>query len=333
MSSQNDQALIDRLGVVGTLDRAIFGVETVIVVTALIVMSVLVFTDVVYQLMVSVQQGLDASDGQAYTLLGVLLVFIGAMAWAASAPLQSLAKRLRVLIGTVAVTIVFSYAITVWESSTVYRFLLVALAIPAALTMWSLNRRVALGVFLVSTSLAFWVFGSLPTGYSWSQSYSLLLLLWVGFLGASMAARQRRHLKIDLARKLLPASKVAAFNAVSYFAAATFSGIVFYLSYIYMFGPDSTYLAPIWEAPTWLPQSMQEELTSGFPLPEDASFLRRFMQVIFAPGEPGEVPDWLKVLAIPVSFFLITARFLGHTVVFATMALRKEVFIESVEAH
>lgn len=333
MSSHNDQALADRLGVMGKIDRAIFSVETLIVVTALIVMSVVVFTDVVYQLMVSIQQNLSTAPQQAYTLMGVLLLFVGAMAWAASAPLSHAAKRSAVCVVTIAAVAGFSFVLTVWESATVYRALLIGLSIPVATTLWSLKKRGALVAYVAGATVAFWVFGALPTGYSWSQSYSLLLLLWVGFLGASMAARQRRHLKIDLARKLLPPSKVAAFNAVSYFAAATFSGIVFYLSYIYMFGADSTYIAPIWEAPTWLPQSIQEELTSGFPLPEDASFVRRFMQVVFSTGEPGEVPDWLKVLAIPVSFFLITARFLGHTLVFGMMAIRREEFVESVEAH
>ena len=333
MSMADKPELADRLGVFGKIDRAIFRVETIIVVTALIIMSVVVFTDVVFQLMVKIDQDLTNSPGQAWTLIGILLAFIGAMAWSATATIESLGARVGITIGSVVAIAGIAELLVVWDSSSVYRVVVIALAIPIAYTMWSLGKRKEVGILAVCIVLALIACGSLPTGYSWSQSYSLLLLLWVGFLGASMAARQRRHLKIDLARKLLSPAKVPLFNACSYLAAALFSGIVFYLSYIYMFGSDSTYLTPIWDAPHWLPEGLRTELMSGFPLPDDAPFTRRFMQVIFSPGEPGEVPDWLKVLAIPVSFFLITARFLGHSIVFARMAAAKEEFVESMEAH
>jgi TRAP-type C4-dicarboxylate transport system permease small subunit len=288
---------------------------------------------VVYQLMVTIEQDLASRPGEGWTLVAVLLAFIGAMAWASTPQLGSLGKRAGATAAIVVGVVGLTSMLTSWESSSVYRLLLLGFSIPVALTLWKNVHRRYMVIYGVCTAIAFYAFGNLPTGYSWSQSYSLLLLLWVGFLGASMAARQRRHLKIDLARKLLSPEKVPAFNALSYLAAAIFSGIVFYLSYIYMFGPDSTYLTPIWDAAAWLPESTRQELMTGFPLPDDASFYRRAMQVVFSPSEPGEVPDYLKVLAIPVSFFLITVRFLGHSIVFARMAARHESFDESMEAH
>ena len=109
--------------------------------------------------------------------------------------------------------------------------------------------------------------------------------------------------------------------------------VVFYLGLEYMFGHDSTYLRPIWEAPAWLPASLQESLTAEFPLPEDAGYLRRVLHVFFVPTPPGALPDWLKVAAIPVSMFLIAARFFGHAVVFAGMAIRGEAFHEETGVH
>ncbi len=333
MSTAETPELADRLGWFGRIDRAIFQLETVIVVTALLVMSVVVFTDVVYQLMVTIEQDLASRPAQGWTLVAVLLAFVGAMAWAATAPLESIGKRAGTTLAVVAGVVVLSSMLTHWDSASVYRLLLLGLSVPAVLTLWRQAHRRYVAMYLVCMGIALFGFGNLPTGYSWSQSYSLLLLLWVGFLGASMAARQRRHLKIDLARKLLSPDKVPAFNALSYLAAAIFSGMVFYLSYIYMFGSDSTYLTPIWNAAAWLPESVRQDLMSGFPLPDDASFYRRAMQIVFSPSEPGEVPDYLKVLAIPVSFFLITARFLGHSIVFARMAARHESFDENMGAH
>lgn len=328
--------LADRLGPVGVFDRILFKFEVLVVVTALVIMSVLVFTDVVYQTTVSITQSINAGTSDGYLLIALLLGFVGAMAFAATGTSDDerpLVYRALITAVVVAVSAGFAWSLTYLESASVYRILLVALTAPVALHFNKRQERQRMSALLVATLIAFVLFGELPTGYSWAQSYSLILLLWVGFLGASMAARQRRHLRVDLARKLMSADKLPLFNAISYTVAAGFSAVVCYLGYIYIFGPDSTYIRPIWDAPGWLPEAMQQTLTTDFPLPDDASVWRRAIQVFFSSGEPGEIPDWLKVLAIPVSFFLITVRFIGHAFVFARMAVRKESFSESLGAH
>lgn len=339
-----------QLGIFGTIDTALYRVEVVIIVTALVLMSIMVFTDVAYQLAVTISQYLDKGDSAAWTTLGAVLGFVALMAAAATGrdTTSSLdedddevyvreAKPAKVRIGAIAGSIVatmaLGWALLQVESSTFYQALLVSLSIPIARTFWKRGDKKGLGIFCVSAALAFLVFGSLPTGYSWSQSYSLIMLLWVGFLGASIAARERRHLRIDLVRKLLPADKLPWFNAVSYLLAAAFTTIVVYLGFIYMVGPDSTYLRPIWDAPGWLPDSTRTMLMEEFPLPQDASTWRRAMQVVFAPSEPGELPDWLKVAAIPISMLLVCVRFLGHAFVFARMGLNGESFSEEMGAH
>jgi C4-dicarboxylate transporter DctQ subunit len=351
--AMNAEAIIlsERLGPVGVFDRWVYNLEVVIVVTFLVLMSITVFTDVMYQLMVSIDQWLDKGDSAAYSTIAGVLGFIALMAFAATGSnavhdpdadedeqaeadeAKPLGVRIGVVFGTVAVSTAVGYALLALESTTVYRLILVAIVAPVVFKLWTGGNPKAAGILGVSSAVAFYLFGSLPQGYSWAQSYSLLMLLWVGFLGASIAARERRHLRVDLARKLLPPDKLPAFNAVSYTVAAIFTGVVLYLGYIYMFGADSTYLRPIWDAPGWLPEATRQTLMTEFPLPDDASFGRRFMQVIFAPSEPGEVPDWLKVMAIPFSMALVAIRFLGHAFVFARMAMRGESFNETAGAH
>ena len=46
--------------------------------------------------------------------------------------------------------------------------------------------------------------GLFPAGLRWATSFSLVLTLWVGFLGASMATRDNVHLKLEAANKALP---------------------------------------------------------------------------------------------------------------------------------
>ncbi len=46
--------------------------------------------------------------------------------------------------------------------------------------------------------------GYFPDGLRWAASFSLVLTLWVAFLGASMATRDNLHLKLEAANKALP---------------------------------------------------------------------------------------------------------------------------------
>ena len=339
------EPLSAQLGFLGRIDNWVYRAEVVVVVAALVLMSVMVFTDVVYQLAVGISQYLDRGDARAYQFGGAILGFVALIAFAATGDnrpagerigddqSKPLPVRIGVTAGAVFGSILFCWMLLHWESSTVYRLVAVLAAVPIGRAFWRSASRRSFASFAVGTVLALLVFGQLPTGYSWSQSYSLILLLWVSFLGASVAARERRHLRVDLARKLLSPAKLPWFNAASYTVAALFTAVVFYLGFIYMFGPDSTYLRPIWDPPTWLPESLRTTLSEDFPLPEDASFVRRALQVVFAPSEPGELPDWLKVAAIPVSMGFIFLRFIGHAFVFARMGMRGEEFVEQAGTH
>jgi TRAP-type C4-dicarboxylate transport system permease small subunit len=358
--SEEDEPLSASLGWFGTLDTAVYQVEIVVVVLALIIMSVIVFTDVVYQLTFGLQQSLGRGDAGAWAMMLGILAFVGAMCFAISRgkPMERTADyggddeddpeaesaeqeereerpmgvRIGITAGMLAAIVGVSISLVYLQSSTVYRIMTLVLTIPVGIFFYNNEQHTRLGILAVAVATSLYFMGALPEGYSWSQSYGLFLLLWVGFLGASAAARERRHLRVDLMRKLLSPKWLPHFNALSYLVAAVFTGIIFYLGFIYLFGKDSAYLVPIWEVPEWLPGTLQEELKT-FPLPEDASVFTRMLHVLFAPTEPGEVPDWLKVLAIPVSMALIVIRFLGHSFAFARMAVRGEEYEDIPEAH
>lgn len=56
-----------------------------------------------------------------------------------------------------------------------------------------------------------------PNGLVWSQTFALSVTLWLGILGASLAAHERRHLALDVGSKLWPphvAPKMAALGHV-----------------------------------------------------------------------------------------------------------------------
>ncbi|MGM0557412.1 MAG: TRAP transporter small permease [Myxococcota bacterium] len=357
--SKEDEPLSASLGWFGKLDTAVYQVEIVVVVLSLLIMSVIVFTDVVYQLTFGLQQSLGRGDPGAWATAIGIIGFVGAMCFAISRgkPMERTADysegtedeeeqpepeetteirpfgaRIGITAAMLTAIVGISVSLIYLESSTVYRVMTVALAIPVGVYFYRQEQIPRLGALVVALALSIYFMGSLPEGYSWSQSYGLFLLLWVGFLGASAAARTRRHLRVDLMRKLLSSKWQPHFNAVSYFVAAAFTATIFYLGFIYLFGKDSAYLVPIWDVPEWLPATLQEELRT-FPVPDDASAFTRMLHVFFAPSQPGEVPDWLKVLAIPVSMALIVVRFLGHSFAFARMAVRGEEYEDIPEAH
>jgi TRAP-type C4-dicarboxylate transport system permease small subunit len=330
--------LSQRLGPLGRIDDALFSVEVVIVVTALALMSIMVSTSVLYGRFLELQRAFSEGSGYLTALLG--LGFFALMGFAAMSskvdkdgePVYGMGARVGGALGVAVGLVAVGYAMLSVSSATVYRLLTIGLMIPVVMTFVRRGETARAGLSGGVALIAVFFMGGLPAGYSWAQSYSLFLLLWVGFLGASMAARVRRHLRVDLMRKLVPEDKLAHFNAVSYLVAALFSGVVCYLGLLYLFGADSSYLKPIWEAPGWAPASLAAELET-FPLPQDASMARRALHVVFSPSEPGEPPDWLKVLAIPLSFFLITVRFLGHVLAFGKIAAAGETFSDGLEVH
>lgn len=72
-------------------------------------------------------------------------------------------------------------------------------------------KGIATGVgVVVAQQAALWLF---PNGLIWSQTLALAFTLWLGLLGAALAARERRHLALDIGSKLWPpalAPKMAA---------------------------------------------------------------------------------------------------------------------------
>ncbi len=74
-------------------------------------------------------------------------------------------------------------------------------------------KGIALGVTVALAQYAF--VRVLPNGLVWSQTLALALTLWLGTMGASLAAYSRRHLALDIGSKIWPAAlagKVAAFG-------------------------------------------------------------------------------------------------------------------------
>lgn len=81
------------------------------------------------------------------------------------------------------------------------------------------QQRGELPVFLVTWGVLSLPIGVLisriPTQYAWVNDLSKILIMYVGFLGASMASRDRKHIVLNFGRRLWPAGGKRAVEALS----------------------------------------------------------------------------------------------------------------------
>ena len=91
-------------------------------------------------------------------------------------------------------------------------------------------------------------------GFPWAEELARYLMIWAGFLGASIATRQQRHLKIDILPRFLPADGQAKV-VVKRMASLISAGFCFFLVKVgydfvansFKFGRTSTSLGlPMW---------------------------------------------------------------------------------------
>ncbi len=100
------------------------------------------------------------------------------------------------------------------------------------------------------------------------------MLLWVGFLGASICAHEGKHIKMEAASRVVPEAIEKHVLALGFLVAAFFCAIMSWLGYEY--------------AKTTMEYGGVYEQTG--------------------------VPDWFSTIAIPVAFGLTVLRFVGAAV-------------------
>jgi TRAP-type C4-dicarboxylate transport system permease small subunit len=89
---------------------------------------------------------------------------------------------------------------------------------PSSAKTWALAVAIVAAVYgLLKVFLVL-----LPNGLVWSQTVGLVLMLWVGVIGASMATREHRHLALDLGSKLWPKRLLPAVQGIGNLVTAAF---------------------------------------------------------------------------------------------------------------
>ena len=169
-----------------------------------------------------------------------------------------------------------AYAFLVFVQSVPARWVclvgLAAMVIPALSIGLRSGAKASVASALLGGLLIGWFFTvGVGEGYIWASEFSNLMLMYVGFLGASMATRDVRHIQVDAVRKNIPAPHLPLYNAISGLVTLFFCGLLLALTLHYM----------------------AERIAAGSRL------------------EATELPEVLMSLPVGVSLLLMELRFFG----------------------
>ena len=88
---------------------------------------------------------------------------------------------------------------------------------------------------LLGGGLAAWFFiARVEDGYIWASELSSLLLMYVGFLGASMATKEGRHIQVDAIRKGLSTKYLPLYNGIGNVITVLFCALLLAMTLFYM---------------------------------------------------------------------------------------------------
>lgn len=140
-------------------------------------------------------------------------------------------------------------------------------------------HRIGASVAAYATlALATYLIYRAPNGFGWSQKLALVLIVWVGLLGASMAAKEGRHIAVDAVKKVIPERFLRGFEVVG--------GLLTVILCCALAALAAEYAQANWA--DWI-----------------ASEKRAFV------FESLGWPYWVATVPIPIGFGLMAVRFLG----------------------
>lgn len=126
-----------------------------------------------------------------------------------------------------------------------------------------------LGTVVGAGFMAWYFIGMNSEAYDWNLGLSGVLLLYVGFIGASMATHDGRHIRVDAIRKALKGPGYHLYNAISDFLALAFTAFLAVMAWRYL--------------------GMLRE--------------KEFMQ------EAARMPQWIAALPVAFAFVTMSIRF------------------------
>ncbi len=91
------------------------------------------------------------------------------------------------------------------------------------------------------------------TGLSWADALVRNLVVWVGFIGATLATRDGKHITIDLILRGLPQRAKGVIERVTYLFSVGICGLLTFAAIKFIRNEAVMGSRTFWEIPTWVP--------------------------------------------------------------------------------
>jgi TRAP-type C4-dicarboxylate transport system permease small subunit len=288
-----------RFGIIRRIDDWIFHVEMGVLWTFLGVSAIMVFLDVVYRRLAAPDSkvaelcarifGIETPEAMktltsigpiVTTVVGVGLVYFAF--WTAENHAAAPGERSRTKPMIEAIVASAGLGLLGWimlQPSVESRwFYLLLYGLCGSAWLVQLLRERAAGwvskliaFFVVTAVLVYVIVNYFPDGSSWSKGLSLIMLLWVGFLGASVCAHEGKHIQVGALKRVVPPSLSKWTDAIGYLTTAGFCFFMAALGYVYA------------------REALQLE--------------GRFEQT--------NIPDWVATIAVPAAFAMTMIRYVA----------------------
>ena len=295
----NEDPYKGQYGILRRIDDWIFHVEMGILWTFLGVSAVMVFLDVMYRRLAAPDSKVAELAGRIFgvespesmetlttmgpmvsAVIGVGLVYFAFWTAEKHAAEPGKQSRAKPIIQTVAACTGLGLLGWVMLQPTVESrwFYLLLYSLSALVWLFELLQERASGwvskltAFFVVTAIYIYItLNYFPDGYSWSKELSLIMLLWVGFLGASVCAHEGKHIQVGALKRIVPPSMAKWTDAIGFLTTAGFCFFMTALGYVYA------------------TEALQLE--------------GRFEQT--------NIPDWVATIAVPAAFAMTTIRYIA----------------------
>lgn len=225
--------------------------------------------------MMTLLVGLDVTQRTFSRPVGRTEALVAALVEAIAGPLDEAGRSSAQQLGAVVFVVFFAFMLCLAAHSA-----RAIVAERAAAASPSLGGSVArgLGAFAATAVFVKLLLLVFPSSVPGAQKFALGFMLWAGMLGASLATRERRHIVLDPIVKKLEGTDRKRFAFIGNLVSALFCGTILTLAIVQVGG----------EIHEW---------SSG-----DG--------VGLYPALP--IPMWIATLAIPVTFGVMTFRFLKN---------------------
>jgi TRAP-type C4-dicarboxylate transport system permease small subunit len=105
--------------------------------------------------------------------------------------------------------------------------------------------------------LAFWQIvlrNFFATGIDWGDSLIRYLVVWVGFIGAAIATREGKHIKIDVVSRWITGKGNSAIQVISHLSSAVICGLLAWAGIRFIWFEAQMGGTAFFNLPIWVPE-------------------------------------------------------------------------------